>query len=80
MPRKQHTNAHTLTRIRQWDDTLEDWNELDDLTQDERIRKQPRDEPAQSGVKQERRKREKAVSRTINRFMRKYRQNNNDKP
>ncbi|MFP4436822.1 MAG: hypothetical protein ACLFVO_06200 [Chloroflexaceae bacterium] len=77
MPRKQHNR--TLTRIRQWDDALDERDDLDDLAQEERIRKQPRAYQPPTSVKQVRRQREKTLSRDINRFMRKYRQNN-DKP
>jgi hypothetical protein len=77
MPRKQHTP--NLTRIRQWDDAQDELDDLDDLAQDERIRKQPRAYQPPTSVKQQRRQREKALSRDINRVMRKYRQDN-DKP
>jgi hypothetical protein len=79
MPKKQKT--HTLTRIRQHDDLLETWDELDELAQDERIRRQPHDEQQPSGgIKQERRKREKAWGRAVNRSLRKMRQNEGNKP
>jgi hypothetical protein len=78
MPRKQ--KPHTLKNIRQLDDSIDNWDGLDDLARGQRIRKQPRDEGQPSGIKQERRQRQKEWGRVISRMQRTRRRNNESKP
>lgn len=65
--------THTLTRIRQMDDTQEQWDDLDDISQGERIRKQPRDDSPAKTKQQERRRHNKEWGRSMTRLMRKRR-------
>jgi hypothetical protein len=71
---------HTLNRIRRPDDIADDTEDLDDLAQNERIRRQPRDTRTPGNTKQERRQRQKEWGRTINRALRKQRRDENHKP
>jgi hypothetical protein len=78
MPKKQ--KSHTLTRIRQLDDSIDDLDHLDDMAQDQRMRKQPRDGNQQSSIKQERRQRQKEWGRELSRMQRNRRRNSESKP
>jgi hypothetical protein len=79
MPKKQ--KPHTLARIRQWDDALDEWDDLDDMQQHERIRKQPREDRPAAGkqpdaTRQERRQRQKEWGREFARLQRLRRRDN----
>ncbi len=71
---------HTLNRIRRHHDAADEWDGMEELTQHERIRKQPREERSSSGIKQQRRQHDKAWGRTINRVLRKRREDEQHKP
>lgn len=70
MSRRQ--KPQQLNRIRQREDWLEEADELDDLAQEERIRRQERDDPPVSDIKQHRRQREKEWGRTLTRIQRNH--------
>jgi hypothetical protein len=74
------THDHDLNRIRRYDDLSDTDTPLDDLPQGERIRKQPRDTRTPTDTKQQRRQRDKAWGRTINRTLRKRRRDDTNKP
>jgi hypothetical protein len=74
------TQTHTLNRIRRPDDITDENESLDDLAQDERIRRQPRDTGMPTDPRQQRRQRQKEWGRNINRALRKQRRDENHKP
>jgi hypothetical protein len=74
------TQTHTLNRIRRPDDISDENEHLDDLAQDERIRRQSRDTNAPGDAKQQRRQRQKEWGRTVNRSLRKQRRDGSSKP
>jgi hypothetical protein len=78
MPKKQ--KPHTLTRIRQLDDSIYDDDGLDELSERQRIRKQPRSEGPPASIKQERKQRQKEWGRVLSRMQRDRRRNSDSKP